>query len=146
MNEKEEIYCKGLNVTFIKTIEDVTTKVNKNIKSNFSEKQKDSTIQINCKLLEEIAESGNHYEAFIRPFFMVTNIIYLLPKFLKIFDWLAPLQKVLGNLEEKQITGFGRAIMQTLVCLEFIRIKIINPQNIVQIIYPTSPFTLFLFL
>ena len=69
MNEKEEIYCKGLNVTFIKGIEDVTTKVNKNIKSNFSEKQKDSTIQINCKLLEEKAESGNHYEAFIRPFF-----------------------------------------------------------------------------
>jgi hypothetical protein len=69
MNEKEEIYCKGLNVTFIKSIEDVTTKVNKNIKSNFSEKQKDSTIQINCKLLEEIAESGNHYDAFIRPFF-----------------------------------------------------------------------------
>ncbi len=69
MNEKEEIYCKGLNVTFIKRIEDVTTKVNKNIKSNFSEKQKDSTIQINCKLLEEKAESGNHYEAFIRPFF-----------------------------------------------------------------------------
>ncbi len=69
MNEKEEIYCKGLNVTFIKSIEDVTIKVNKNIKSNFSEKQKDSTIQINCKLLEEIAESGNHYEAFIRPFF-----------------------------------------------------------------------------
>ena len=69
MNEKEEIYCKGLNVTFIKSIEDVTTKVNKNIKSNFSEKQKDSTIQINCKLLKEIAESGNHYEAFIRPFF-----------------------------------------------------------------------------
>ena len=69
MNEKEEIYCKGLNVTFIKSIEDVTTKVNKNIKSNFSEKQKDSTIQINCKLLEEKAESGNHYEAFIRPFF-----------------------------------------------------------------------------
>ena len=69
MNEKEEIYCKGLNVTFIKSIEDVTTKVNKNIKSNFSEKQKDSTIQINCKLLEEKAESGNQYEAFIRPFF-----------------------------------------------------------------------------
>ena len=69
MNEKEEIYCKGLNVTFIKGIEDVTIKVNKNIKSNFSEKQKDSTIQINCKLLEEKAESGNHYEAFIRPFF-----------------------------------------------------------------------------
>lgn len=69
MNEKEEIYCKGLNVTFIKSIEDVTIKVNKNIKSNFSEKQKDSTIQINCKLLEEKAESGNHYEAFIRPFF-----------------------------------------------------------------------------
>ena len=34
MNEKEEIYCKGLNVTFIKGIEDVTTKVNKNIKSH----------------------------------------------------------------------------------------------------------------
>ncbi len=69
MNEKEEIYCKGLNVTFIKRIEDVTNKVYTNIKSNFSEKQKDSTIQINCKLLEEKAENGNHYDAFIQPFF-----------------------------------------------------------------------------
>ncbi|WP_317896643.1 S46 family peptidase [Aurantibacillus circumpalustris] len=69
MNQNEEISCKGLTVTFIKRIEDVTTKVTENIGANFSEQQKDSTIQVNVKNLEAIAKKGNHYDAFIRPFY-----------------------------------------------------------------------------
>jgi hypothetical protein len=69
MNEKEEMYCKGLTVTFIKRIEDVTNKVLENIKPGFSEKQKDSTIQANSKSLETLAKKDTHFEAFIRPFF-----------------------------------------------------------------------------
>jgi hypothetical protein len=69
MNANEEIYCKGLNVTFIKRIEDVTARVMENMKPSFSELQKDSVVQINIKALEKAAEKDNHYDAFIRPFY-----------------------------------------------------------------------------
>ena len=69
MNASEEIYCKGLTVTFIKSIEDVTARALENMKPAFSEAQKDSTIQANIKVLEANAEKGNHYDAFIRPFY-----------------------------------------------------------------------------
>ncbi|MBX3164854.1 MAG: S46 family peptidase [Bacteroidetes bacterium] len=69
MKPEEEILCKGLTVTFIKRIEDVTAKVLQNIKTEFSETQKDSVISANIKSLENAAGQGNHYKAFIRPFF-----------------------------------------------------------------------------
>lgn len=69
MNQSEEIYCKGLNVTFIKRIEDVTAKVFENIKPGFSEIQKDSTTQANIKKLETEARKDSKYEVFTRPFF-----------------------------------------------------------------------------
>jgi len=69
MKQNEEIYCKGLTVTFIKRIEDVTTKVSENLKPGFSELQKDSTMQANIKMLETAARKDNHYDAFIRPFY-----------------------------------------------------------------------------
>ena len=69
MNQSEEIYCKGLTVTFIKRIEDVTTKVSENIGVNFSDQQKDSTMLVNIKTLEAKAKNGSHYDAFIRPFY-----------------------------------------------------------------------------
>lgn len=69
MNNREEIPCKGLTVTFIKRIEDVTGKVMENIKVGFSESQKDSTIQSNMKSLEASAKKGNHYDAFVRAFY-----------------------------------------------------------------------------
>lgn len=69
MNAGEEIPCKGLSVTFIKRIEDVTAKVNANLKPTFSEIQKDSTIQANIKNLQAEAQKDNHYNVFIRPFY-----------------------------------------------------------------------------
>jgi len=69
MNASEEIYCKGLTVTFIKSIEDVTAKAMENMKPGYSELQKDSVIQSNIKMLENAARRGNHYDAFIRPFY-----------------------------------------------------------------------------
>ena len=49
MNQKEEMACKGLSVTFIKRIEDVTTRVMENVKNFPSESQRDSTMQANIK-------------------------------------------------------------------------------------------------
>jgi hypothetical protein len=69
MNNKEELNCPGLTVTFIKKIEDVTSKVLETLKPSFSEIQKDSAIKATIKSLETLAKKDNHYEAFIRPFY-----------------------------------------------------------------------------
>jgi hypothetical protein len=69
MKSSEEINCPGLTVTFIKRIEDVTSKVMENIKPGFSEIQRDSVIQVNIKTLEKSAKVNNHYDSFIRPFY-----------------------------------------------------------------------------
>lgn len=69
MNQNEEIYCKGLTVTFIKRIEDVTARALENVKLAFSELQKDSAIQANLKTIETQAKKNTHYDAFVRPFF-----------------------------------------------------------------------------
>jgi len=69
MGQAEEIYCKGLTVTFIKQIVDVTGKVMEKIRPEFSELQKDSVIQANIKAIEAAGEKGNSYDAFIRPFY-----------------------------------------------------------------------------
>lgn len=68
-NNQEEIYCKGLTVTFIKQIKDVTSLVLSNFNPQFSESQKDSTIQSNIKNLEKKEKESTHLDAFIRPFY-----------------------------------------------------------------------------
>jgi hypothetical protein len=69
MSPAEELMVKGLTVTFIKRIEDVTSKVISGIREGISEKQKDSTILANIKILETAAKKDSHYDAFIRPFY-----------------------------------------------------------------------------
>ena len=69
MTASDEIYCKGLSVTFIKRIDDVTAQVFKNVKSGISEVQKDSIMQANIKRIETEAKAGNQYETFVRPFY-----------------------------------------------------------------------------
>jgi hypothetical protein len=69
MNSKEELYCKDLTVTFIKRIEDVTNLVLENIKSTYSDIQRDSAIQSNVKVLEKKKKEEYKYDTFIRAFF-----------------------------------------------------------------------------
>lgn len=69
MSANEEIWCKGLTVSFIKRIDDVTQKVMAGINAGLSELQKDSVIQANMKTLEKNARQTMHYDVFIRPFY-----------------------------------------------------------------------------
>ncbi|MBI2722849.1 MAG: S46 family peptidase [Bacteroidetes bacterium] len=69
MNAKEELYSKDLTVTFIKRIEDVTSKILQNVKVGFSEIQRDSAIQSNIKLLEKKTKEEYKYDTFIRGFY-----------------------------------------------------------------------------
>src|SRR6185436_11928420 len=47
MKPEDEMPCKGLTVTFIRRIEDVTSKVLGSFRENLSDRQKDSTVQAN---------------------------------------------------------------------------------------------------
>jgi hypothetical protein len=69
MSAAEELPCKGLTVTFIKRIDDVTKMVLQNLNQTFSEKQRDSIIKLNIKTIETEAKNTTHYEAFVRPFY-----------------------------------------------------------------------------
>jgi hypothetical protein len=69
MNNKEELMCKGLTVTFIKRIDDVTSKITSTLKPNFNENQIDSAIKSQIKLLETETKKSSGYDVFIRPFF-----------------------------------------------------------------------------
>jgi hypothetical protein len=68
-NSSEELPCKGLSVTFIKRIEDVTSRVLEGTKDLSSEKTVDSLIQAHVKQIETDAKKNNHYEVFVRPFY-----------------------------------------------------------------------------
>jgi hypothetical protein len=69
MKPEEELHCKGLSVTFIRRIDDVTQKITGKLTAGLSDTQKDSTIQATIKTLEAEAKKGTHYDAFIRPFY-----------------------------------------------------------------------------
>lgn len=69
MKPAEEIYCKGLSVTFIKRIEDVTAKVLENVKESMSEADREANIQANIRKLEKDAKGTSTYAVFIRPFY-----------------------------------------------------------------------------
>lgn len=68
-DEAGELRCKGLTVTFIKRIEDVTTRVLMNVAGFSSERQQDSAMMANIQTIENEAKTGNHYSAFVRPFY-----------------------------------------------------------------------------
>lgn len=69
MQQNEELYCKGLTVTFIKRIEDVSKQVLANTEKLANEKQRDSVVRANMKEIEKNAKKDNHYEAFVRAFY-----------------------------------------------------------------------------
>lgn len=68
-NANEELWCKGLTVTFIKKIEDVTKQVLSVLKPTYSEFQKDSAIRSTMTQIEKKASEVSGYSAFVRPFY-----------------------------------------------------------------------------
>lgn len=68
-NSNEELYVKGLTVTFIKKIEDVTKEVLAAIKPGFSEIQRDSAVKATMVKIEKKSVEGTGFTSFIRPFY-----------------------------------------------------------------------------
>ena len=69
MNKKDELPCKGLTVTFIIRMEDVTSKILEGIGSNISETKRDSIITARSKKVEKESAEGTHYTGRVRPFY-----------------------------------------------------------------------------
>ena len=66
MNKKEELVNKGLTVTFLVSMEDVTDKVLKGIDNMMTQQKRNELIEKNIKLITETAIAGTHYQAIVK--------------------------------------------------------------------------------
>ena len=70
MTREEELPNPGLTVTFLKYMDDVTSLVLKGVKKKMSEQERNEIIESNISKIVTGATQGNHYSAFVRPFYM----------------------------------------------------------------------------
>ena len=68
-SKQEELPCPGLTVKFLKRMEDVTTKVLKNVTKETSEENRANIIRDNIKNIVQEAEKGNGYTAQVSTMF-----------------------------------------------------------------------------
>jgi hypothetical protein len=69
MNRKEELVNKGLTVSFLVRMDDVTTLVLNGIDDNLSQAQREELIEKNIKQICADAVAGSHYQAAIKDFY-----------------------------------------------------------------------------
>lgn len=69
MNREEELPCKGLAITRLVYMEDVTQSVLKGVADNISETERQKLIEKNIAQVKEKATKNNHYTAVIKPFY-----------------------------------------------------------------------------
>lgn len=69
MNREEELPCKGLTITRLVYMEDVTQSVLKGVADNMSETERQKLIEKNIAQVKEKATKSNHYTAVIKPFY-----------------------------------------------------------------------------
>lgn len=68
-SKAEEIPMEGLTVTFLVYMEDVTSQVLNGVKDNTSEKERQSIVEQNIKMVIADATKGTGYKASIKPFY-----------------------------------------------------------------------------
>lgn len=69
MNREEELPCKGLTITRLVYMEDVTQSVLKGVADNMSETERQKLIEKNIAEIKEKATKNNHYTTMIKPFY-----------------------------------------------------------------------------
>lgn len=69
MNREEELPCKGLTITRLVYMEDVTKQVLNGVADNMSETERQKLIEQNIAQVKEKATKDNHYTAVIKPFY-----------------------------------------------------------------------------
>lgn len=68
-NKSEELPCKGLSVTLLVYMEDVTEKVLEGVNNDMAEKDRAALIEKNIENIKKKATENNHYQADIKPFY-----------------------------------------------------------------------------
>jgi hypothetical protein len=68
-NKAEEMPNKGLTVTLLIRMEDVTSQVLNGVTANMTEVQRDDMVNKNIKKIKKSATKGTHYNAIIKPFY-----------------------------------------------------------------------------
>ncbi len=82
MSRDEELPCRGLTITRLVYMEDVTAQVLNGVGEKMSEEERQKIIEANIQKVKEKATNGNHYTAVIKPFyygnqyFMYVNEIF----------------------------------------------------------------------
>jgi len=69
MNQSQELKNDNLSVSFLVSMENVTTQALKGIKPAMSQYEKKAIIKSNCKSIEKKATTNNKYTAQVKPFF-----------------------------------------------------------------------------
>ena len=69
MSQEEELANPGLSVTFLKRMDDVTSKVLEGTTEEMDEKERQKVIAKNIKTIKEAAIKDTHYKAVLKPFF-----------------------------------------------------------------------------
>lgn len=68
-NKSEELPCKGLSVTLLVYMEDVTEKVLEGVNNDMAEKDRAALIEKNIENIKKKATENNHYQTIIKPFY-----------------------------------------------------------------------------
>ncbi len=68
-SKEEELPCKGLTITRLVYMENVTAKVLNGVSDNLTETKRQEIIDANIKKVIEQATANNHYKAIIKPFY-----------------------------------------------------------------------------
>lgn len=69
MSREEELPCRGLTITRLVYMEDVTAKVLSGVNDKMTEKERQKLIDENIKKVSQDATANNHYKAVIKPFY-----------------------------------------------------------------------------
>ena len=69
MSREEELPCRGLTITRLVYMEDVTSRVLEGVSDDMTEQKRQTLIEANIEKVKAKATEGNHYTAVIKPFY-----------------------------------------------------------------------------
>ena len=69
MSREEELPCRGLTITRLVYMEDVTSRVLEGVGDDMTEQKRQTLIEANIEKVKAKATEGNHYTAVIKPFY-----------------------------------------------------------------------------
>ncbi len=83
MNRQQELPCKGLTVTFIVRMDDVTSQILPQLSDTLTEKQRDARIKKIAGFIEKNAVAGTHYTAQLKSFYNGNQFILIISEVFK---------------------------------------------------------------